>query len=72
MTTSDDVSQFVPHVNTGFGKNLSDPVTSDESVDMTRAEGNTCVLYKHGNESCEYTGGSVNMVMDLLAPKEPL
>jgi hypothetical protein len=72
MAKSGDVSQFVPHVNTGFEKDLSDPVTSNGSVDMTRAEGSTGVLCKHGYESCGYTRRSVNMVIDLLAPKEAL
>jgi hypothetical protein len=33
---------------------------------MTRAEGNTGVLYKHGNESSGSKRGSVNTVMNLL------
>jgi hypothetical protein len=71
VTTSGDVGRFVPDVNIGFWKGLTDPVTANGYGDMTRAEGNNGVLCKQGNRCCGCTRGSVNMVMDLLAQKEP-
>jgi hypothetical protein len=53
-------------------KDLYDPANSNGSVDMTRAEGNTGVICKQVHESSGSITGSVNMVTDLLAPKEVL